>query len=667
MAPVSNASAASPDFDAGRAQWVDFAHRLIAGARRHVSPTGARIQLPGAAGGYGRDIDGLEGFARTLLVVGFCIAGERGEGVDDLIEFAIRGVAAGVDPANPERWVRLDEHPQAKVEAASTALILDLTRDWVWERLDAETRGRVVDYLAPAVGDASYPRTNWLWFRLVVQTFLRSVGGPWSRTDVDDGLALHDSFVRADGWLSDGEERSYDHYAGWALHLYPILWSRMRGATELAGGRTTSDVARLDRYLQDAIALVGADGSPLIQGRSLIYRFAAAAPFWVGAIAGVPSIGPGALRHAAGRVVGHFAEHGVPDSDDVLSMGWHGPWRRLAQSYSGPGSPYWAVKGLLGVSLPADDPVWAAPVEPLPVETRDELRAVRAPGWIVSGTHADGIVRVVNHGTDHALPGTLTGDSPLYARLGYSTATSPLLDDAAWRDPLEQSVALVDHVGRVTHRAALEPRGVAVEDGVGYAASTWLAHLLDPEPRQIGHGSGLVGAATVLGRVTVQSIVRGPWELRIVWVGELETDIDASKLRLRIGGWPVAAGVPVDQRSDEASATASASGLSSSLSAVTGRAAFAVATRIDASPLGGQVAVPVAEFAVPEHEHIAVLLGLGRTTSGGPARLELEAARGALEVSVAWPDGIDTTARLADPRLADPRAADHRIVQSTSR
>ena len=38
--------------------------------------------------------------------------------------------------------------------------------------------------------------------------------------------------------MSDGFERSYDHYVGWALHLYPVLWARMQGAADLAAGRT---------------------------------------------------------------------------------------------------------------------------------------------------------------------------------------------------------------------------------------------------------------------------------------------------------------------------------------------------------------------------------------------------------------------------------------------
>src|SRR5690606_18753345 len=187
-----------------------------------------------------------------------------------------------------------------------------------------------------------------------------SVGGPWSAEDIAADLARHDSFGREHGWLSDGDDRNYDHYVGWALHLYPALWSRMRGAADIAADRFAGDVAALDRYLQDAVHLVGADGAPLLQGRSLIYRFAAAAPFWVGALADVPSTDLGTLRRTAMGIVAHFDENGAPDHDDLLTMGWHGEWRRLAQSYSGPSSPYWAAKGMLGVALPADHPVWTA-------------------------------------------------------------------------------------------------------------------------------------------------------------------------------------------------------------------------------------------------------------------------------------------------------------------
>ncbi|MGO2748700.1 MAG: DUF2264 domain-containing protein [Pseudoclavibacter sp.] len=621
-----------------RDDWTGYADRLLSGAMAWASPGKGRITPPGAEGGYGHDIDGLEGFARTFLLAGFRIAGERGEGVDELISFFSEGIRTGVDPDAADRWVRLEEHPQAKVEAASLALILDLTRPWIWDALDELTQQRVVGYLAPAVGDDTYPRTNWLWFRLVVQTFLRSVGGPWSPEDVAADLALHDSFVRADGWLSDGEERSYDHYVGWALHIYPVLWSRMRGADELAGDRLPGDVAALDRFLQDAVHLIGGDGSPLLQGRSLIYRFAAAAPFWVGALAGVPSVSLGALRHAAEKVVSHFAERGVPDERGLLTMGWLDEWRQLAQAYSGPASPYWASKGLLGILLPADHPVWAAASEPLPVEQGDFVRTIAAPGWVVTGTASDGIVRIANHGTDHAKPHALVGDSPLYARIAYSSATSPLLDDLAWHEPLEQSVALVANTGTgaATHRAAMELLATTADGDAGVAASTWLAHTLEPAAKQQRHGSGLDGEATVIARLTVVSVVRGAEEVRLARVTDLAEGVAQADWQLRWGGWPVTS-------RQDAQVTSALRGLTAGSSART-------VTRVDASPLGASTAVPVLEAPVALDAWAAAHLTLAGAdhTPSTTTSVELTDELAA----ITWSDGRTSTVDLTNYRLS---------------
>lgn len=627
-----------------REDWLGLADRLLASAGRYASPGHARITPPGPEGGYGRAIDGLEGFARSFLLAAFRIAGDGCAGLDELAHWYAAGVAAGVDPGSPERWVRLEEHGQAKVEAASIALALDLTRPFIWDRLGAGVQERVIGYLAPAVGDPTYPRINWVWFRLVVQTFLRSVGGPWSADEIAEDLATHDSFRRADGWLADGSERAYDHYTGWALHLYPTLWARMSGAADLAAGRRERDVAELDRYLQDAIALVGADGSPLLQGRSLIYRFAAAAPFWIGAIAEVPSLTPGRLRYAADRVVSHFVERGAPDDRGLLTLGWHEPWPRLAQAYSGPGSPYWAVKGLIGISLPADHPAWTAPAEPLPIEKSDYVRAVRAPGWLISGTSADGIVRIVNHGTDHAVEGSTVSDSPLYARLGYSTATAPVLDESGWTGPADQGVAVLDDQGRATHRSGMRTLTVRVDCSasvdVGVAGSTTNAHWVDQHPGQRDHGSGRAGVARPAGRLTVFSLVRAAWELRLVRLDHPAEDAR----RLRVSGWPVT-GEPTSRL------------LPAQLDGGTTAPTEGTDVHEDAGPLGNPVRVPWLEYPIRPGTWHAALVELGRTPAHeGTCRVTLDAADHALPdpglgADVEWPDGVRTRTRL-NPGLA---------------
>ncbi|WP_330438034.1 DUF2264 domain-containing protein [Micromonospora sp. NBC_00821] len=641
-----------------RDDWLALADRILAAARPFASPGHALVTFPGPEGGYGRAVDGLEGFARTFLLAGFRIAGARGVGVDELVDRYAAGITAGTDPSSADRWVRLDEHPQAKVEAASIALVLDMTRPWIWDRLPSVVRQRVVDYLRPAVGDDTYPRINWVWFRLVVQTFLRSVGGPHSLDEMAEDLRSHDGFARRDGWMSDGPDRAYDHYVGWALHLYPTLWARMAGAADLAEQRRERDLAGLDRFLSDAVALVGADGSPLIQGRSLTYRFAAAAPFWVGAIAGVPSVSLGRLRGAATRIVRHFVANGALDQRGLLTLGWHGPWPRLAQSYSGPGSPYWASKGLLGIALPADHPIWTGPEEPLPVEERDAVRAIHAPGWLISGTRADGIVRVVNHGTDHAVEGATVSDSPLYARLGYSTATTPVLDDSGWDGPLDQSVTLVDDAGRVTHRAGMRLLTVRVgSDGVGVAGSRALAHWVDPDPGQRDHGGGRVGRSRPAGHLTVYSLVRGPWELRLTRVDGLADGVEAAALRLRIGGWAIAG-----------NATATAGGgvavvtgvdLTSRLESLHGGGTAGVTAVAHGGPLAGGLVVPWLDHPVRPGAWAATFTELSRVpvaTAEQACQVAVDEDVDGLHLAVDWPDGISTATRL-DTEHARPTQA----------
>ncbi|MEU4364726.1 DUF2264 domain-containing protein [Promicromonospora sp. NPDC023987] len=644
-----------------RAWLAGYADRLLAGVRPYASPSGSLITLPGEPGGYGTAVDGLEGFARTFLLAGFRLAGEDGADPTGLAERYAAGLAAGTDPAHPERWTRPEEHGQAKVEAASLALILDMTRPWIWDRLSPDVQERTVEYLAAVVGDPDYPDNNWVWFRLVVETFLRSVGGPFAADDVVHDLAAHDRFHRAGGWFADGPERSFDHYAGWALHLYPALWARMSGAAEVAAAagddlaaRSANDRAHLERYLDDALALVGSDGAPLIQGRSLTYRFAAAAPFWAGAFAGVGR--PGQLREAATRIVRHFAEHEVPGPDGLLTLGWHHPWRPIAQRYSGPGSPYWASKGLLGLALPASHEVWTAAPEPLPVDVGDVLTVAAAPGWAISATRDDGIARVINHGTDHALPGSDGGDSPLYARLGYSTATSPLLDAEAWQSPLDQSVTLLTMTGEAAHRTGFTPLSVECGvsapserfDGANTPHSTEAAvvgsvadvHWVEADLTAPDHGSGRPGVATPAGRITTVSIVRGAWEVRLARVSESSADAVA----LRIGGW------------------AAGPGLVSTLVPLLGEVApvCGETTSDDATPLAGPTTTPWSRYAPVPDGWTAVGIYLARTPPTPPhdvlaSRRNAEGARGTgrprLELTagqavVTWPDGGQTTATL---------------------
>ncbi|WP_350277999.1 DUF2264 domain-containing protein [Kribbella sp. HUAS MG21] len=508
-----------------RATWERTADDLLLALRPWASMDHARIDLPGKPSAYGPDSDSLEAFARSFLLAAARLRGAEGNDPQHFAEWYAAGLKAGTDPGSPTAWPRPDRLGQAKVEACSIALGLHLSRPWLWDKLSSTDQERVVDWLGTVVGE-QYPPINWVWFQIVVETFLKEVGGPWSRADLDSGLAVHESLYRGNGWYADGPERAFDHYNGWALHVYPLLWASM-DETLADPELVTQWRQRLRDFLNTAVHLVGGHGAPLAQGRSLTYRFAAAAPFWVGAITGATDLPPGQLRRAASAMLKHFLDRGVPDERGLLNLGWYGENPAIAQSYSGPGSPYWAVKGMLGLMLPADHPVWTADEEPLPVETGDFTLRLPEPGWLVSGTRADGIVRIVNHGTDHSTAGDRRADSPLYARLAYSTHTLPQFEAPSWAQPLDNSIAAVHPHYGLSHRNGM----TVAAPNVSVVDAHWVLTAEDHSPE---HGSGRGGTVIDGPRLTTGSLLRGSHEVRAVRVA---SDVQPDWL-IEVSGWP---------------------------------------------------------------------------------------------------------------------------------
>ncbi|WP_243064413.1 DUF2264 domain-containing protein [Humibacter sp. RRB41] len=627
-----------------RDHWAAIADHLLLSLRPYFSATRSRVLPPGRASWSGIDSDGLEGFARSLLLYAFRSKGENGRDPHDFTSWYRAGLIAGTDPANPERWPTAREVGQAKVEAASIALALQLTRPWLWETLSDADRQHVIDWLAQAA-EGWYPDNNWLWFRITVETFLASVGGPHDPRRIFVDLATIESYYRADGWYADGELRAFDYYCGWAMHVYPLLWATSAGA-DAFGSAALDPVfrGRLTEFLDDYVALVGADGMPVLQGRSLIYRFATAAPLWMGAVTGATRLSAGETRRAASGILRAFVEHDGIDERGLLTLGLLGEWPAMAQTYSGSGSPYWASKGMLGLMLPADHEVWNAVEEPLPVERVDVRRVIRPAGWLVSGTASDGVVRVYNHGTDHALAGDQAGDSPLYARFAYSSATIPPLVGETIDSPVDNSAGALDADDRSTHRTGFT-RGVIGDDGIAaFATSAADAHWVDSSAVTAApdHGSGREGEVTSGPRLATASVVRGAWEVRAVLVGG-EPGGASRAVSLRVSGWPIASDAVPHGLVEEGSSRVEANALVAELVALTSGSCASVHREAGTSPLGANVAVPWLTFddAAPG-DAVIVASRLGRDDSEPPVARVTPART----LEVTWPDGAATAVAL---------------------
>ncbi|MES5822690.1 DUF2264 domain-containing protein [Streptomyces sp. RG80] len=582
-----------------RPHWEALADRLLDGLLPYATPGFAQYRLPGRPSHSGPWSDGLEGFARSFLLAAFRIAGAEGQVAPSLIERYATGLAAGTDPYGGECWPPITDRGQPMVEAASIAIALHESRRWLWDRLDDTVRGQVADWLGQFVG-AVVNDSNWRLFQVITEEFLASVGAPHSRGEIDAGLARLDDWYRGGGWYTDGDGRKFDYYNAWALHLYPVLWAR------IAGPRADADLVerhrvRLREFLAVHQYFFGSDGAPVHQGRSLTYRFAAAAPLWAGALAGATPLPPGRTRRLASGALKHFAERGVPDERGLLSLGWYRPFLPVTQRYSGPASPYWASKAFLGLLLPETHPVWTATEEPGPVDTADATLALPAPGWLLHSTAADGIVRLVNHGSDR-LPPPPAGDedSPHYAKLAYSSATAP--DTPTGPD---NHIALLAVDGSPSQRGRIHPLGVE-----GRRAASWQE-----------------------GRIETVSLVHGPWEIRV-------HRIDAPpNTRVREGGWAVAddTAPPHAETGPGRALTRRADGLTSALVGLYGwaDAEGTVVRALDANAYGRHSATPVLEGTGPLLVTLTVLTRDDTVlTTGASATVDAGGA-----VDIRFPDG----------------------------
>ncbi|MFI9804464.1 DUF2264 domain-containing protein [Streptomyces sp. NPDC052301] len=420
-----------------RAHWEAAADALLAAVEPCATPDRALYHLPGDHVSHsGHLSDGLEGYARTLLLAAF-----RRD------ETALGRYADGLAAGPGGVWPRIGDRSQPLVEAASIALALRLTRPLLWDRLDDAVRERTAAWLADALTAEPWP-CNWELFPVTVGGFLEDIGyrTDTARKAVDHGLERIEGWYLGDGWYTDGDGRKFDYYNGWAMHLYPVLHAWLSGDQDLLdlyGGR-------LHAHLADYAHFFGGDGAPLHQGRSLTYRFATAAPLWLGALTGHTPLSPGQTRRLASGALRYFLNGGAVDQRGLLPLGWLGPDESVVQNYSGPASPYWASKGFLGLLLPADHEVWTAREEPGPTERADEVRPVPAPNWLLQSTRSDGLVRLHNHGSEDVRY------DPYYTRLAYSTATVPTAT-------YDNSVL----VGGDPSRTRIEPLGT----GEGWIAS----------------------------------------------------------------------------------------------------------------------------------------------------------------------------------------------------
>ena len=351
-----------------RDNWLQVLHRLVGGVLPYVDRQTGIPHLPGDPGepAFAELLQyrggEAEAFERTHLLMAVYIAATgrtRIEGYDgDIAELYRRGMDTFHDPKS--------EHFNWRHGASASVLAMLLAPREFLDALPAGSKAHLAEHLARFIHRDTRD-CNTMTFSMMPVAVLDRLGATYDRALMDDYFDTILSMYRGDGWFIDGWNRGFDSYNFWGFQLYLHAMmtydSRWR---ERYAERVREITAAHEQTL---LNWFGHDGGPIAKGRSLTYRFGAAAGIAYSQLSGLSSLNPGLARRMASGCLRYFWEHSCLSERGLLEVGYHGPNAALGEDYNDVGAPYWAAMGLVALALPEEHPFWSAPEKPLPADS----------------------------------------------------------------------------------------------------------------------------------------------------------------------------------------------------------------------------------------------------------------------------------------------------------
>ena len=394
-------------------------------AERSGSP--ARVLYPDDRRGLPDAVDAIESFARIASAWGAWLRNPTNPAilnfqgkeihVEDLL---YRALLDGTNPSNPRTyWGDIVHLDQRIVESADIAVTIWMSRERVFNKMTTAEQSQIMAWLAQVDNKGTYT-DNWILFTAMAQAVRRRLGFPYPEDDLDNRLMQIGEFYRGDGWYVDGPTDEFELYNAWMFGWHYFLWTWIDGDRRPDHRQQVLERGR--SFIDGFLHFFGSNGSYPAWGRSIVYRFAALAPFAVGHFLKIAPDDPGLLRRVSSGCIRYFYERGLFDPEEhFVRQGYHGDFPPAGEAYISPGSPYWCCHGLFALTFDRDDPFWTTTESPLPVEREDFDLVLPAPGFVVSGRKDTGQVLLLNSrsGQEHDFP--RHNYTSKYGKLAYST------------------------------------------------------------------------------------------------------------------------------------------------------------------------------------------------------------------------------------------------------
>ncbi len=310
---------------------------------------------------YGNEIALMEGFARILWGLAPFWAGDGED--KEFEEIYLQGIINGTDPDHEEYWGDLRDWDQKLVEAAAMGLGLILAPDKLWKPLTETQKNNFYNWL----NQANYVKpadNNWHMFSVMVNLGFKTIGMPYNKEVMEQSMSRIDEFYIGDGWYTDGISEQIDYYIAFAIHFYSLIYAKVMENEDKERCLVIKERANL--FASDFIYYFDDDGSSIAFGRSMTYRFAQCC-FWSACIyAGIEPFPMGVMKGIISRNLEWWMNKPIFDNGNILSIGYAYPNLCMSEGYNAFGSPYWALKSFLILSLDENHAFFKAKNLPLP-------------------------------------------------------------------------------------------------------------------------------------------------------------------------------------------------------------------------------------------------------------------------------------------------------------
>lgn len=357
----------SPYTGLTRRHWQDAARYLLSGAFSYVRTLDDPMQFvkqPGKS--YPRSAsqvptEKLEGLCRTLFMAAPLLKEDPGLTLNGVKvgDYYRHQLALLVDPASPSYIAPRAANggpSQNLVEFGGLSVALFAAPEILWDPLPEATKKALAATML-SYGDGPTVPQNWRYFNIFILSFYKSRGYQVNEKLLEEYLQKQLTHYKGEGWYDDAP--SFDYYSMWAFQMYGRLWSEYYGRQHYP--QVAKQLAENFAPLKNTYPYqFGRDGSMIMWGRSITYRFAAVVPFPLMGLQPEAGTNFGWMRRIASGALLQFLQR--PDflQDNIPTLGFYGPFDPAVQQYSCRGSVFWMAKAFLGLLVPADSPFWTA-------------------------------------------------------------------------------------------------------------------------------------------------------------------------------------------------------------------------------------------------------------------------------------------------------------------